>query len=226
MYKAIRTLLYSGTMKSSSLPQQSVAVGREWVLIFFVFLLAGCGTIYPRPSHPDRVNESVLEETRIVIPQFFEMSEVLFSPDRSKVAIIGLHKDFDDGESDPEWMTGGGIVGDTLMILEWPSLAELYRRDVEPADYFFTQVRWSPDGHSLYVIYRQTDVIWFLERVDLATGALVRVPFTQWDYLVASGGQQIIAWGEQQDQERQHRMAMDKRVVHLRRRRSDIAGGG
>jgi len=144
------------------------------------------------------MNESILEETRVVIPQFFEMYEVAFSPDRSKVAILGFHKAFDDGESYPELITGYA-KSETLMILEWPSLAELYRRDVDPADYFFTQLRWSPDGRSLYVIYRQTDVIWFLERVDLATGALARVPFTQWDYVVAPGGQQIIAWGEQRD---------------------------
>jgi hypothetical protein len=190
----MQALLCSKTVKSSSPQRQSVAVGCKWVLTVLILLLVGCRP-YPPPPHPDRMNESILEETRVVIPQFFEMYEVAFSPDRSKVAILGFHKAFDDGESYPELITGYA-KSETLMILEWPSLAELYRRDVDPADYFFTQVRWSPDGRSFYVIYRQTDVIWFLERVDLATGALTRVPFTQWDYVVAPGGQQIIAWGE------------------------------
>lgn len=175
---------------------------RQWLFFTLTLLLIGCSAQFPRGPYREEVNESIIGEKRIPIPQFFELYQIGFSADKSKVAIIGVPKEYDDGETEPEFML---LSPSTLIVLEWPSLTELYRYDpAEPGPDGYTDirtVRWSPDGNSVYIIHTQSVEDGhrrerFLARIDLATKKAINIPFEPWDFIVAPDNNTIVAWGD------------------------------
>ena len=165
---------------------------RLFVLLLAVLLVSACGTVYPRKPQPLQVNENILEVRRFAIPQFFEILEFEFSPDKSKVAVVGSLKEYDSGKLDPEVAPS---FPDTLMVLEWPSLVETYRYDVHhsgESDIFYPH--WAPDGHSVYMVDRLTLDNRMVARVDLPTGKRSAVPFPHLSYAVSPDGQYLVAW--------------------------------
>lgn len=176
--------------------------GRQWLFFTLTLLLIGCSAQFPRGPYREEVNESIIGEKRIPIPQFFEIDRIEFSPDKSKVAITGVPKEYDDGETEPEFMF---LPTSTLIVLEWPSLTELYRYDpAEPGPDGYTDVRtvrWSPDGNSVYVIHTQSVEDGrrrerFLARIDFATKKVTNIPFEPWDFIVSPDSNEIVAWGD------------------------------
>ena len=75
---------------------------RQCLIFALTLLLIGCSAQFPRGPYREEVSESIVTKKRIPIPQFFEMYDIEFAPDNSKVAIIGFPKEYDDGETEPE----------------------------------------------------------------------------------------------------------------------------
>ena len=151
-----------------------------------LLMVVGCGTQLPINSY-DSLDPftALVEELRVEIPPFLDIYTYAFSPDQSQVIISGLSRANDDGRSDPQSID----AHDLLLILDWPSLDEVYRLE-DPEFEQPWQYQWSADRTLIWASSGGA-----LFRLSVPTGDMKIFPFRHAGHTPAVSGHQLLAWG-------------------------------
>lgn len=157
------------------------------LLLFTLFQGAGCATQITRREYDPPVG--TVEITSAVVPHFLAVRRYSFSPDGSYLAATGVALEHDDGGIPEEIVTDQPA---TVMVLEWPSLKEVWREDIPEQYVYPLAFSWSLSSDTLWIT-------WFpdgrVTRFAIPTGETTGLEARHAGVVPSPDGNKLVAWG-------------------------------
>lgn len=164
-----------------------------WILLALMTLPMQVGCV-PQQSRMPRREYSppsgTVEIAEAIITPFFTIDRYSFSPNGRYLAASGVAKERDNGK-DPEYIFMSQPT--TVMVLEWPSLQQIWRRDLPEDDIYPLAFHWSLNSDSLWMSWYPDGRI---SRVAVPSGETTTLESRHAGMVFSPDGEIMITWGE------------------------------